>query len=331
MGRLKNIAKSWQRLALPSGGWGVLLLTAFLLLAGLRYASAQNNSAAPYIGSTHLYRVAMGSTTNAVEWQLFDDITDANNNTNADYSSTASQAWATPAKVGTNAEITIKFVSTVFTNTTTTWYLVYNEEDPSHNCVARRSFEIKPAANEFYLDISQISSGCNDDLSGFVWQNGYDLNTVEAITSMPFTVEMHKSASHAVKEWRFNCAVSFNAASGYIVPALDADFILAADLTGSSTYGTFAISNVNATARTFTVVVTPNLSNAAYTTTDAVTFSVQIRGKPINNVDVTLTISSGQGTSGQNYDVVTENNGLYPSARTRTIYGIPNTSALVAN
>ena len=313
-----NIAKTLTNLLgrllfSPLGGVrGGLLL---LLLAGPRYAYAQNDSENPYINSTHLYRVAMGNTGNTVTWELFDNLADV-----ADFtlSGAGKPAWSTPAIVGLNAEIEIKFVSTEFTEGET-WYLVYSEMN-GDACVARRvAPDITIEANQFNLTVPLWASGCNTYIDT-IWNNN-DTIWHPRPMAVELRVHMDKASSHAVREWRFTGTVTVNGV--FTIPAADV-FIPLASRTNSSDFGTYTISDVN-NAGGFTMVVN-DLTGAGYDNADQVSFIVNINGPPTDDVQVTLTIANGQAKSGNNYTVVTDENSTGDNEESRLLFEIPNTS-----
>lgn len=314
------------------------LLTTISLLGTARYVLAQNSSAEPYLNSTHLYRVPMGNNANTVEWKLFNGTV---TNTQTAYTSlsggytmhsVSDYAWVLSlGKTSSDsAYIEIKFVSTAFT-AGDTWTLLYAETSAATGqCVAVRSMEITIVANDFYVVTdAPDDSDCNS-WTNMVWDNTDDL-TIVRDGSVEFTVYMHKNANHKVKEWSFDGKITI-VGNNSTLPAADADFITAVLSSGNSNYGTYAITNIDADAGTFTLTVKITDVNAAgYTTGDELTFGVNIRAPAISDVTVKLDISNGSGISGVNYDVVTDDNGTAPKSQTRTFWGIPNTSIIMVS
>ncbi|MFA9392251.1 MAG: hypothetical protein ACERKD_20735 [Prolixibacteraceae bacterium] len=298
--------------------WAKLfLLTALLLLAGPRYASAQNSSAAPYIDSKHLYRVPMGNTGNDVVWELSDNLAQA-----ADYNFTDTpQDWATPTINGANAEIQIKFVNASFSNGQT-WYLVYSEMDTgSGTCTAKRSFEIKPVTNLFNITARGNDYGCNSYTFGGddyqVWQNTDDL-AINRTNGIKFSVDMSTDLNHVVKEWSFDVSVS----------ATDASYVSPPSIVSTSTFKSYAISNV--IGNSFKVTVSIDITHGDYLplAADMVEFEVDVSDRIIDDVTVTIVVDKGLAISGNNYPVETDELGTGNHSQTRTIFGIPNTGKI---
>jgi hypothetical protein len=109
MGNLKNIVK-------------IIALTVVILLLGMiRYASAQNTGAGPYLNSWHTYRVVIGNSADLREWEII------NHDTTKVRPLVNGMPWVSIAALnGSNADISICFTDSVF-NTTETWYLRYRE------------------------------------------------------------------------------------------------------------------------------------------------------------------------------------------------------------
>lgn len=290
-----------------------LILVAIMLLAGLRYASAQENtSAQPYFGSTHLYRVAMGDFNNTVTWQL--------SNPSPIITISAPQTWIASGKKDLDTDsawIEITFVSTVFDNVyTDPWTLTYNEMSASTgSCVAVRTMEITPVSNTFYLTLGVDAEICNT-LSDSVlnWDNidGLGLGHSGTSTNMPtyvdFTIQMNKAATFVLNTWVFRGTIK----------RLDGNYSLVnvrsttGALTGTSSGGgSFTITdNGNGT---FDVVVnTPTDANAL---SDNIVVRANITGLVYKGERVQLDVSGGEAHSGSvNYGVVTTDNLLLPSA-----------------
>lgn len=293
----------------------IVVLTFALPLA----AQAQNNSAYPYINSTHRYRVAKGADGNTVSWSLQNP-----SGTNVEIG-----AWGVPDVTIKNeapdsAYIDITFVNTVFAAPSGEWTLIYSEESAlTGACVARRSVTFTPTTNDFKLSLAADDTNCNS-FAGHVWDNTDDLTATRSL-AVPFTVTMNKNTNHAVKVWSFDGKITVDVASGFTVPAA-ASFITV--ISGSSTLGgTYTISSVGNDG-TFTITVPiPDVSSNA--TTDEVELTVNISGNITVDVGVTLTISNAVARSGTHYTVVTDDTGTPDEHKqTRTLWGIPNTSVI---
>lgn len=271
----------------------------------------------------------MGDITNGVVWEI------SNPNYNGGTAITlGSQSWATPSIIDAtvdSAAITIKFVETIFTNSGTLiadpWRLVYSEMNGS-SCVARRYFDITPALNEFKIFMGDDDAICNSYSSGGInfkaWNNTEVLTTPRSL-AVPFTVSMSKNANHNVKEWIFQGTVTVDAPSGFTIPAA---VIFITSTTGSSTYGSYTITNVGNDG-TFTMTVKPDLLDPLYTVADAVDLEFNIIGNVTVDVEVSLTISNAVGISGTNFRVETDDTGtLSEHNQVLTLYGIPNTSII---
>jgi hypothetical protein len=255
-------------------------------------AQAQNNSANPYINSTHLYRVPMGNTANDVTWELFDNLAEA-----ADYTLNGIQSWATAAQVGSNAEIEIYFDDAVFT-TGQTWYLVYSEMNGS-NCVAKRSVTINPVENTFYFSMGADASDCHP-LDGEVL-NWNDVDDEKPGVNLDFTVTLHKTYNFNIKSYTFSGTV---ATTGYTFTGATLGTVGGATLPATD----YTIA-YNTTLKTFTVTinVSPLYDGAS---TDEVTvdivLQVAVAGLVYQGDDVTVALTGGSATSGTNYTVLTD-------------------------
>ncbi len=311
----------------------ILLIAITLLLALTRYASAQNTSAQPFVDSWHLYRVPMGNTGHSYTWHLFDNLADAQANTNVDYTLTGAETWANTVVTAGNADIEIKFIDANF-NGGQTWYLVYSEWDNTAgtgNCVARRSTQIDIIDNNFYLTLAADGEICNP-LAGSVlnWDNidGLGLGHSGTSTNMPtyvdFTIQMNKAANFVLNTWVFRGTIT----------RLDLNYLLVSVrtttgvLTGTSAGGgSFTITdNGNGT---FDVVV--NTPTDASVLNDYIVVRANITGLVHEGERVQLDVSGGEAHSGSvNYGVVTTDNLLLPSApgdrqQLQTIFPLPAT------
>jgi len=311
MGRLNNIAKIWQRLASPSGGWGVFVL-ALLLLAGTRYAHAQNTSGSPFYDSEHLYRITMDNTANGVQWQLYEG------SLGGTVTNLGAQAFVDTSVVSGNAEIEIRFVEAIF-EASPTWFLVYSETNAAGSCVARRSLQINPVDNSFFLSVDPDDTVCNS-YSGTLWANTIsDISQANYPGTVEFTVTMNKDPLFLTDNWRFNGSLVMvsGGADNQIVAA--APF---ASLTGTSVNnGAWTITGTSAN---FQIEVLGLENDPGLT--DAVTFTVNVTGDVTQEYRLQLTVSGGQADSGTTYVTTTNDNGADgDKVIIQTISGVPNT------
>ncbi len=292
-----------------------------MLLAGLRYASAQENtSAKPYIDSWHLYRVSMGNTAHTYTWQLFDNLADAQANTNVDYTLTGAEAWANTAVNTGNAEIEIKFIDANF-NGGQTWYLVYSEWDNTAgtgNCIARRSTQIDIVDNSFNLIMAATATDCNS-YSDTIFDNADGvIASIVGNVPVPFSVVMEKANDFRLSQWSFTATATV---TGCTLPGVTPSVVLTPS--GAPAHGTLSFTGTGAS---FTGTVTGISTNPADDfSTDGITFNIVVNGHPTDDYVITLDIV-GTAQSGTNYTVSTGENDAADNKQVNTIYGIPNTS-----
>jgi hypothetical protein len=158
MQRAKNIAKIWQRLAPPLGGWGVILL--ILLSALPRYAHAQmGGPSQPITLSTHTYTVNMFNGSNTVTWYIFEDGTNINNVDPDDYIYLLGEG----TKDAGVASVQITFTAALYT-VGTTYVLGYREMEPSGlSCLNYRFYDIT-IQPEFNIDIDTTGGSFPADI-----------------------------------------------------------------------------------------------------------------------------------------------------------------------
>jgi hypothetical protein len=296
------------------GGFLLLLL---LLLSGTRYAHAQNSSANPFIDSWHLYRIPMANTANTVQWQLFDvDLNGAPSYT------LETQPWVDTSVVSGNAEIEIKFINTVFASGQI-WFLVYSEISSDHSCVARRSFEIHPVNNIFYLSLPADDSECNS-YTGDIWDNADgDLSAIDRGDNVEFTVTMNKDVLFLIDKWRFNGSISIITGGLENHLATPAFSVTAGASTSGGTW------TITGTGANFNLEVTTPADFDGIS--DVVTFSVDIEGDITEDYQIQLSLTNGQAISGTLYETVTDDNLNLGGDRVvvRLRYGVPNTSVVM--
>jgi len=310
MGRLNNIAKIWQRLASPSGGWGVFVL-ALLLLAGTRYAHAQNTSGSPFYDSEHLYRITMDNTANGVQWQLYEG------SLGGTVTNLGAQAFVDTSVVSGNAEIEIRFVEAIF-EASPTWFLVYSETNAAGSCVARRSLQINPVDNNFFLSVAQYDTTCNS-YSGRVWPNTVDdISDADSLNTVDFTVTMNKPDNFHTDGWSFDGKVTLVVAGPNTLQ--NGMNILATSLRGGACSFTGNSGNFH---------LSVNGPVDLDQTTDEVTITVEVLGDVTSDFEVQLIISNGEAFSGSSsYTVTTTDNGSGNKQIRKYILGIPNTSLI---
>jgi len=296
MKRVQHIAKT------------IFLLVALLLLAGSRYAYAQNTPAAPYYGSWHLYRVPMGNTANSVSWQLY-----AGDLSGSPVAISAS--YFVPRTVGANAEIEVYFDQTFF-SANTTWFVVYNETNSAGSCVARRSIQINPVSNDFFLTVPVGTTTCNS-YSGRLWPNTIaDISAVSSLNTVDFTVTMNKAIDFPTDGWSFTGVVTMIAGAG------NNTLQSSVAIVGNSLRG--GTCAVTGTAASFNLTVTGPADLGE--TTDEVTVRVSVLGDVTSDFELQLVVSNGQALSGSsNYVVHTNDNGTGNKQVRMTIFGVPNT------
>jgi hypothetical protein len=288
------------------------LLAVILLLAGPRYAHAQNSSAYPYIDSWHLYRIAMDDITNDVVWTL--------SNTNATPSSytLTTQSWVniyTVDDATDSACVEIKFISSIFDGVTGDWTLTYSESDndSGDDCisVAVRSFAIAPVTNDFYLTMGVDVSNCNsldgevlnwDDIDGLGLGHSGTVTTISNYVEI--TVQMHKASTFVMNTWSFNGEVTQLDGNYTFDEVLSDDDLL----TGTSNLGmTYTITA--GTGSTFSVIVNGPADPAdPAVEDDYITLRAYVSGLVFESESVQVEISDGEATSGINYTSVTEDN-----------------------
>jgi hypothetical protein len=309
--RVKHIAKLF------------IFLTTVLLLAGSRYAYAQENTGSnPYLESEHAYAVNIGKAANAKRWIVTDknghshQITTTNEDT---------FDWfdIEPATTnGTNEIVTIFFDRDIFApggSLIGTWYLQYFEDqeqsDGSTVCVSAREYELTVTENEFYLTLADDASQCNGQ-DGAVHTIA-DVTNNDYATTVTYTVVMHKETDYNPDQ--FNFVISFDQPvdAGTVSTAVD-----------PSTEGTATFSaNTDST-----VTVIPVGSNNF---TDEVTIDVTatFSNNVLSETIPALTVSSGEATVNGTPPAITyDNEEIHPVGnpgdRTQaiTIYELPATS-----
>lgn len=288
-----------------------------LLLAGGRYANAQNTSLQPYIGSTHLYGVPMGDVANTVEWRISNPTYNSGNPIDL-----TSISWTTPTIIDNtsptrdSAYIEITFENTIFSLATGTWRLVYSEMN-GNSCVARRYVDITPVDNSFNLVMGGDETDCNSYSDSIFDNTVGDIASIIGNSVVPFTVTMEKGADFRLTSWSFVASVSISG-TGYSLPA-----ILPTVVTDPG-HGSLAFSGTGGSSFTGTV---SGISTSDDFTSDAIIFNVIVNGSPVNDFIVTLSIN-GRAYSGNNYTAVTIENDDTDNIQRKTIYGIPNTSVI---
>ena len=316
MYRVQHIAKIWQRLLPSLGGglgWGLMLI---LLLAGGRYANAQNTSSQPYIGSWHMYRVPVGNLNNTIIWELMQ-----NSYTSPTQTVPVSDglSWADTMMVDNaavdSAGVEIQFIDAQFDGGQT-WFLVYSEMN-GNSCVARRYVQINPVDNSFNLVMGGDETDCNSYNDSIFDNTDGNIASIIGNSVVPFTVTMEKGADFRLTSWSFVASVSISG-TGYSLPA-----ILPTVVTDPG-HGSLAFSGTGGSSFTGTV---SGISTSDDFTSDAITFNVIVNGSPVNDFIVTLSIN-GRAYSGNNYTAVTIENNDTDNSQQKTIYGIPNTSVI---
>ena len=296
------------------GGWGRLLLTALMLLAGQCFVFAQSNtSATPYLLSTHRYEVTTGGG-DTYEWNIYASEDDANNETGA----TLLQG---PLSIGGAASISIDiYFDGASYSANSSYFLVYSEFS-SGSCTARRKMQIDVVANTFYIDAVQVPDDCFD----FTPEETTFDNSVEDISALirtvtvNFPVNMHKGDDDFyMGRWVVEGNISRTFGNyNFITNALSV-------ATGDVSSGTPVLTG-DETGFTLTVT-TPDDADF---TTDEMIISVQLEGHITSDLVLTLTLTDASGYAyGPNNISVTEDNrdGHYMSVITK--WGIPNTSPI---
>jgi len=315
--RVQHIAKIWQRLLPSLGGglgWGLMLI---LLLAGGRYANAQNTSSQPYIGSTHLYGVPMGDYNNDVTWEISNPTYSG-----GDTIDITSISWANPSKEDNmdptrdSAYIEITFANTLFPLATGTWRLFYSERN-GNSCVARRYVDINPVDNSFNLVMNGAETDCNSYNDTIFDNSDGIIANIIGNSVVPFTVTMEKGSDFRLTSWSFVASVSISG-TGYTLPVILPSVVTAPG------HGSLTFSGTGGSSFTGTV---SGISTSDDFLSDAITFNVIVNGSPVNDFIVTLTIN-GRAYSGNNYTAVTIENDDTDNIQQKTIYGIPNTSVI---
>lgn len=287
----------------------LILLTAFMLLAGLRYASAQENtSAAPYIGSTHRYGIPVGNAANTITWQLTNPNTATVVNPTGSVNTTANPD---------SALVDITFDNATYGSVAGPWTLTYREmSNSTGSCVAVRTMDITPVSNSFNLAMDATASDCNSYHDTIFDNADGVISAITGNSSVPFTVRMNKAPTFRLKEWSFTGTVT---ASYCTLPS--SAVVIATG--GAPDHG---ILSFTGTGASFTGTVTGISTNPADDfSTDDITFNIVVNGSPTADYVITLDIV-GTAQSGTNYNVSTGENSAADNKQVNTIYGIPNTS-----
>jgi hypothetical protein len=258
----------------------------------------------------------MGDILNDVRWELMQ-----NDYNTAAVHEISSQTWATSSKIDAtidSAAIILKFIDTEF-SAGQTWYLVYSEWN-GDNCTARRFIRIDVVDNTFYLSLADDDTICNS-FSGATWSNE-NLATPRDM-SVDFEVTMHKDEDFRLRQWIFDGQITV-AGTGF---AVNPTFSVTS---GTTTHGSWLISNIFANTFTFTFTVT-NPTTDDYDE-DTVIFSADLNGPIVNLVDCKLTITNGRAISGATFPATTDDNLLLPLGGDREqnirLEGVPNTPVI---
>jgi hypothetical protein len=317
------------------------LLTTILLLAGSRYAHAQNTGSEPYLDSEHSYRVNIGDVANERAWFITNgtDITYTLLDTkNGDNSPVApADSWASVIPTGSGAGqagtgfhgVKIFFDSDDFS--TGGWvlqYFEYQEHDGgTYECISARSFDLTLAENTFWL---LVNTDETDDVTG----GGIDVynsqNTlVHSITDLEdpgdlfnttvtYTVTMNKGADFAPTYWQFN--TNF------------ADEVQSFNAVVSTTNGGAATTTPVTAGQEYTVEVTPETGYNIDLV--EVTITVEYNHNVLSDITRNLMVTNGIAVfeNPPAPDAITDDNiTTYPSGdegnRTQaiTILAIPST------
>lgn len=322
-------------------GWGrLLLLTTILLLAGSRYAHAQNTGSEPYLDSEHSYRVRIGDVNNHREWIIYNVTDDALTTLYSDINTDTTPSWAVIYPEGSDAgEAGIGFhgVKIFFDNaffTTDNWQLQYYEylehDNGTYECVSARSFDITLSENTFWL---LVGTDETDQASGTGYEGIQVYNSQHTLvhtitdledpddlfnTTVNYTVTMNKGVDFEPTYWQFN--------------ANFAEEVQSFSATVSTTNGGTAATTIGTQGEEYTVKVIPestfNLSEVK------VTITVQYRHNVLDNVVRNLVVTEGVAVveKSEAPDAITDDNiTTYPPGsvgnRTQaiTILAIPST------
>jgi hypothetical protein len=297
-----------------------------LLLAGGRYANAQNTSSQPYIGSTHLYRVPVGNMNNTINWELMQ-----NSYTSPSQTVPVSDglSWADTMLVNAavdSAGVEIQFIDAQFDGGQT-WFLVYSEMN-GNSCVARRYVQINPVDNTFYLSLPEDGEDCNSR-SGDIWANTIaDISAADYVSSISFTVTMTKSATFETDKWRFTGSCMLTAGAPFTHLYATTPF---ASTSGTTTNG--GNWTITGTGGNFVLEVSYLPGGNYPGENDTVEFFVNVEGDVTQDFTLQLTVSNGQADSGENYVSVTNDNTTLGGDRvvSQTIRGVPNTPVITMN
>ena len=220
-----------------------ILLTAILLLAGLRGAMAQNTGSQPYQDSRHAYGVTIGATANTQYWEI------SNGVSSPIPLSTGTPAWAHYGPATTNGgydTIQIFFDRSVFA-IGSTWYLRYYETDGSNSCVSAREYPIVIDNNTFYLTLADDSDSCNSQ-DGVVHTTA-EVDGISFPSQVGYTITMTKEDDFDPTSWQFD--VTFEQA----VTSISSQVVTADG-------GSVVVTEIQPMDQTtYRITVTPNASN----------------------------------------------------------------------
>lgn len=295
----------------------MLLLTALLLLAGQRYAFAQNVNTAefPYLNSWHKYEVATGGG-DEYQWDMFNSAADANTNTNP-----TSLKVRTAISGAVTETIDIYFDAATYpVDAVDGYFLVYSEYS-SNSCIARRILPISTVTNSLTITAGADDSGCNSIYNGTIWDNSItDLSVGTYANTVSFTISLNEASGgdFRISDWSISGGFTIVTGASY---SFNNTF---ATMSGTSTHnGTWSISGTEAA---FTINVA-GLNNEDIDT-DEITITLNINGKVTEDVVVTMSLNSTGYASYGTLNPGVYENGTGNKTSTQTIYGVPNTPTI---
>lgn len=286
-------------------------LLVVLLLASLGSYAQSNTADAPYLNSVHRYQVATGGG-DEYEWEIYESLTDANSETNG-------TTLMVRTGIGGADTVTLDIDFDSGTYSLGDYYLVYSEYSGA-NCTARRVTQIDIEANTFSIETEAGTADCNS-VSGEIWDNS--INDISAVTeqiTVEFKIKMDKDDDDFyIDNWVIKGKVDITSGS-HTFPA----GALAVSLGPSN-----GSASVSGDESSFTLTV--DTPDDVEFISDEVIMAATIQGDVTEDVEITLTLTSGTGyaTSGTDYPTITDANIVGSTlVSVQTKYGIPNTSVI---
>lgn len=290
----------------------VILLTTIMLLAGTRYAYAQNTPGNPYYLSQHKYQVD-NVVSPVYDWYIFETEAAANSFTEGTALLNTLDYVDGIDLVSGTATVEIYYDKEVFNDTEV--FLVFSEYSQLTGvCIARRIFPITIIDNTFYFSAGADLENCHP-LEGEVL-NWNDYNGQNYEVTYDFTITLHKAGNFNINNYTFEGKISLGD-DNYDLVSITVPGSISSDLNTAN--GDFSVTMNNATY----------IENNASEITQDITLEVTVTGLIYESENIIVRLTRGQAESGLNYTITTNEESPPPSGTNRdqqiTILPLPAT------